>query len=228
MCDETIASWNEWAALYTEQFLDMPMYHGSYDAFLTILRSTVESAFSHNSSVSVLDIGCGPGIIAKYILESHEKFQIPSLHFTGIDAAPKMIESAKQYFSHQNTEWRVVHSRNLRQSFEASQFMGIFLGFCAPYIPSTDLIDLLADISLLLLPNGILYVSFVVGDHALSGWKSNKKGQRVMFYYYEENDMKEWLLAANFQVQQVLHINFPRPSEARDEDHCIIIAQKPA
>lgn len=220
MCEETIASWNEWASLYSEKFMNVSLYHSSYDAFLQLLASSN----TNGDVISLLDIGCGPGIIAKYVFESLDKHQLPGVTFHGIDAAPNMIEQARKFFP--QGVWHVMHTRDLKNHFRTEQFNGIFVGFCIPYIALQEIDALCADLSYLLPTSGLLYISFVIGDSSLSGWKSNKKNQRVMFYYYEENTIKECLDRAGFGIVHTLYVSFPRPSEEKDEQHCILIARK--
>ena len=71
---ETFETWNKITTLYQNKFMDLDLYNDTYDSFCNSLSK-------ENSSI--LEIGCGPGNITKYLLE-----QRPDLLILGIDVAP--------------------------------------------------------------------------------------------------------------------------------------------
>ena len=79
--NETFSTWNKIAELYQEKFMDLTMYNASYDRFIELL----------NPNARVLEIGCGPGNITRYLLSKNNDFKIK-----GIDVAPNMIKLAKK------------------------------------------------------------------------------------------------------------------------------------
>lgn len=78
---QTIEAWNKVAALYQEKFMHLAIYNETYDFFCAALAK----------EASVLDLGCGPGNITKYLLT-----KLPSLSITGIDVASNMVALAKK------------------------------------------------------------------------------------------------------------------------------------
>ena len=78
---ETFDTWNKVAKLYQEKFMDLDLYDDTYDTFCAELP--IENA-------TILEIGCGPGNITKYLLNKRPDFRIE-----GIDISPNMIELAK-------------------------------------------------------------------------------------------------------------------------------------
>jgi trans-aconitate methyltransferase len=78
---ETFDTWNKVARLYQEKFMDLDLYDDTYDTFCDEVN--IENA-------TILEIGCGPGNITKYILNKRPDFIID-----GIDISPNMIELAK-------------------------------------------------------------------------------------------------------------------------------------
>jgi tRNA G46 methylase TrmB len=58
---ETSQTWNKFADLYADKFMDLPIYNETYDYFSTLLE---------NKAPTILEIGCGPGNIPNYILTS--------------------------------------------------------------------------------------------------------------------------------------------------------------
>ena len=74
---ETFETWNKIALLYQNKFMDFELYNETYDF---ICNSIIKE------KAKILEIGCGPGNITKYLLSKRPDFNI-----YGIDIAPNMI-----------------------------------------------------------------------------------------------------------------------------------------
>jgi 2-polyprenyl-3-methyl-5-hydroxy-6-metoxy-1,4-benzoquinol methylase len=59
---ETFETWNKVAQLYQEKFMNLTLYDASYDTFCKMIG---------NSNAKILDAGCGPGMISKYLLSKY-------------------------------------------------------------------------------------------------------------------------------------------------------------
>jgi trans-aconitate methyltransferase len=79
---ETFETWNKVASLYEDKFMDLDLYNDSYDFICNLITK---------DNAKLLEIGCGPGNITKYLLSKRPDFNI-----FGIDIAPNMIELAKK------------------------------------------------------------------------------------------------------------------------------------
>jgi trans-aconitate methyltransferase len=66
-CQETIATWNKVAHLYQSMFMDLDMYDDTYDVICNA---------SLKDKPKLLDIGCGPDNITKYLLSKRPDFEI--------------------------------------------------------------------------------------------------------------------------------------------------------
>lgn len=218
---ETIETWDKCAALYQERFMDLTLYDESYCAFLSLLAATFADRESQASDTQhLLDVGCGPGVIAKYVLANAAAHGLHRIHLTGADAAPSMIELAQKQFP--EATWLTINARDLRSSFAPGHFAGVVVGFCVPYIDDAGVDRLFADLAQLLKTHGLLYVSFVVGDRAQSGFKSNKKGDRALFFYRDADDVSRRLRDNGFTVEKTVNVHYPQ----QDEVHCAIIARR--
>ena len=93
----TISTWNKIAKVYQEKFMDLSIYNESYDFFCNALPTL---------SSSLLEIGCGPGNITKYIIEKN-----PSLQILATDVSPNMIELAKENVP--QVDFQILDARSL-------------------------------------------------------------------------------------------------------------------
>ena len=204
---ETFATWNKVASIYQEKFMDLDFYDASYDL-------VCESVKKKNAKI--LEIGCGPGNITKYLLSKRSDFQI-----IGTDISLNMIQLARK--NNPTADFEVMDAREIGKI--QSKFEAIICGFCLPYLSPSDLEKFLPECYELLEPNGIFYISFVEGKPEDSGFKTAKTGDRVYFYYYEENTLVQELEKLKFSPIKSFHVPYPL-NENESETHTILILQK--
>lgn len=204
---ETFQTWNKVASLYQEKFMDLDLYNESYDFICdSVLKSNAK----------ILDVGCGPGNISKYLLAKRPDFDI-----LGIDVAPNMIELAKK--NNPSAEFLVMDSRNSNEI--ESKFDAIVCGFCLPYLSESDTEKLVQDCYNLLNENGLLYISFVDGEPNKSGFQSSSSGDRVFFHFHDLKELQKQLKNSGFEKQNVIKVEYPK-SENEVETHTIVISFK--
>ncbi len=203
---ETFTTWNNIATLYQDKFMHLDLYNTSYDY---ICKSIAQP------NATILEIGCGPGNISKYLLSQRPDFDI-----LGIDIAPNMIALARQ--NNPKAKFQVMDSRNIHNLNK--KFDAIVVGFCLPYLSQTESQELIANAHQLLNDKGLLYLSFVAGASVQSGFKTGSAG-RVYFYYHQEEDVKNCLKENGFEAIKTEKVNFKR-TETEIEEHTILTAQK--
>lgn len=203
----TFETWNKVASLYQEKFMGLKLYNDSYDRFC----NSIDINRPH-----IFEIGCGPGNITKYLLSKR-----PDFNLFGIDIAPNMIELARTH--NPLARFDQMDARNI--SNVKSTFDGIICGFCLPYLSPSDSEKFITDCSLLLHKNGCIYLSFVEGDPARSGFQTGTSGDRTYFYFYELETIKRILQSNHFEILEILKLNYER-SKSETELHTIIIAKK--
>lgn len=204
---ENSKTWNDLVDWYDQTFMNDTRYKNCYDFFLQLLGT---------GSVSVLELGCGPGNIAKYMLEVNN-----ILNWTGIDYAPAMVLRAQQNCP--NAEFIHLDAREIktwRRKFDA-----LMLGFCLPYFSPAELCDYLPAWIQRLNADGVVYLSFVEGDPANSGTQVNRIGQAIDFYYYSVETMKQALMDCGVSIIYEEQVPYPRP-ENKIEYHSILIGKK--
>lgn len=204
---ETFETWNKVAELYEGKFMHMDIYNHTYD----YLCNSVEKP-----NAKILEVGCGPGNVTKYLLNRRPDFKI-----SGIDIAPKMIELAKK--NNPVANFAVMDCRQLetiKKTYDA-----IVCGFCLPYLSQADCTKFIFNCYNLLHKNALLYISFVEGDSAASGFQVGSSGNRVYFYYHDYNQIKDLLAKNNFYELKTFKIEYKR-TETEQDSHTIIVARK--
>ncbi|MFZ4057012.1 MAG: class I SAM-dependent DNA methyltransferase [Ferruginibacter sp.] len=204
---ETFNTWNSIAQQYQDKFMQLSLYNETYDYFIDTL---------HSNTATVLEIGCGPGMITHYLL-----LKKPSFNIHGIDIAPNMIALAKS--NNPTASFEVMDGRHIHQI--KSTYDGIIGGFCVPYLSPEDVIQLLANAYSLLNNEGILYLSFVEGEHSQSGFQVGSTGNRCYFYYHSLATIEAALIDHQFQLLKTFKVEY-QSNETVSEMHTILIAQK--
>ncbi|RZK23014.1 MAG: class I SAM-dependent methyltransferase, partial [Flavobacterium sp.] len=204
---ETYETWNKAASLYAEKFMELNVYNETYDFIINSLT---------NKNASILEIGCGPGNITKYLLSKRPNYTI-----FGIDIAPNMITLAQQ--NNPTAKFAVMDSREISQL--NIKYDAIICGFCLPYLSPTDSQKFIFDCNHLLHPNGLLYISFVEGDPAKSDFQVGSHGNRVYFYFHNLTELQKQLENNDFEEVKVFKVSYPK-NEKESEMHTVIVAKK--
>lgn len=203
----TFDTWNQIASLYEEKFMNLDLYNDGYDYFCGAINK---------SGAKVLEIGCGPGNIARYLYSVR-----PDLDLLGIDIAPNMLKLAKKNIS--KARFLQMDAREIDQLKES--FDGIIAGFCLPYLSETDCSKLFADSYPLLNSNGVLYISFVEGHPSESRYLEGSTGLKTYFYYHQKTSLCKLLEEAHFRLEKVFEIQYPK-QDMQTETHTVLIAKK--
>jgi len=203
---ETFDTWNKIASLYQDKFMELDLYNDSYD----FICNSVDKP-----SAKLLEIGCGPGNITKYLIAKRPDFDI-----FGIDIAPNMVELARQ--NNPAAHFAVMDSRQINNL--DSKYDGIVCGFCLPYLSQTETNELISNSYNLLNDNGLLYLSFVEGDPDKSDFKAGSGG-RVYFYYHKLDDITSQLNSFKFGEIKIFKVKY-KISETEFDTHTILTAKK--
>lgn len=202
---ETFNTWNNIAELYEQKFMDLDIYNHTYDYFLGQIE---------HDKPRVLELGCGPGNISKYLISKN-----PKIRLHGIDIAPQMIELAKKNIP--QAFFEVADCRDL--SHLNQKMDALIAGFCLPYFNKEETISLFADFKRLLNSNAIIYFSFVEGDYEKSDYKSGSGG-RVYFNYHPADFIKNELQKNGIYILKEFEVNY-KTKDNQFDIHKIIIAK---
>jgi ubiquinone/menaquinone biosynthesis C-methylase UbiE len=205
----TINTFNKCADGYQSKFMTMDLYNDSYDLFCDRVNK---------ENPKVLEIGCGPGNITRYLLKKRPDFKL-----LGIDLAEKMIDLAKANIP--NAEFQVLDCRNISTINE--KFDAIIAGFCMPFLSNDECSALIHDMATLLNTGGVIYVSTMEGDDSRSGFETTSfSGQELIYFQYHQRDfLKKQLEIYGFQNIQLITKDYPEPDGTYTTD-LIFLASK--
>ncbi|CAN5910961.1 class I SAM-dependent methyltransferase [soil metagenome] len=181
---------NKLAHSYQEKFMDVSLYHDSFDLFC-------ESIEKENADV--LELACGPGNITKYILEKR-----PDLKILGTDLAPKMLELAKK--NNRNASFQLMDCReiiSLNKKFDA-----VMCGFALPYLSKEEAVKLIADAALILNAGGVVYISTMEDDYNKSGFEKGSTGEEIFMHYHEAGYLTNALENNGFEILKLMREEF--------------------
>ncbi|MEH6762924.1 MAG: class I SAM-dependent methyltransferase [Aequorivita antarctica] len=204
---ETFNTWNNIAKIYEDKFMDLDLYNDTYDIFLDSISK---------ANASVLEAGCGPANITKYLLTKR-----PDLKIKGIDISENMVRLARK-----NNPSAVFEIMDIRKIDSINgKFDAIICGFCIPYLSQNDCSKLITDCKNLLNESGILYLSFVEGDFENSGFISGSTGERAYFYYHNLDFLENELKANSFETNELLPKKYKK-TDGTEERHTVLILKK--
>jgi 2-polyprenyl-3-methyl-5-hydroxy-6-metoxy-1,4-benzoquinol methylase len=203
----TLETWDKVASVYQDKFMDFNLYNESYEFFCSTISKY---------NPKILDIGCGPGNITKFLYSKRPDFDI-----YGIDFSPNMIELAKK--NNPSVRFSVMDCRDI-SNFKTT-YDGIICGFCLPYLSGEECTSFISDCYNLLNHEGILYLSFVDDHPNKSGYQVSSTGDKVFFHYYRLEDIKKQLIINKFQEINLFKYDYKK-SEFTNELHIVLTARK--
>jgi len=188
--------------------MDFELYHDTFDAFCNLVKI---------KNASVLEIGCGPGNISKYLLNKR-----PDFNLLGIDIAPTMIALAKN--NNPMAEFKILDAKNISEI--KLKFNATMCGFILPYLDKEDVFKLITNISNLLEPQGIIYLSTMEDNYSKSKLisSSSDKNTGLFTYYHQADYLVEALQKEGFKIEVLKRKDYPEPKDTSKD--LIIIAKK--
>ncbi|PCH63550.1 MAG: SAM-dependent methyltransferase [SAR86 cluster bacterium] len=188
---------------YAQQYQDKYMAHGPYVETYALLSGLLGE---HDR---VLDVGCGPGNICKYLLT--EK---PGLQIEGIDLSRQMIDLARA--NNPTAVFEIADSRNILSL--GKTYDAIVAGFCIPYLAKQEVQQLIVDARAMLSDAGVFYLSMMEDSYEKSRYlvKSQAKNEvdKVYTYYYEEAFLVAQLESAGFEILNLERKTFKADGDA--------------
>ncbi len=154
----------------------------------------------------ICDMGCGPGQIARYL---HEQ----GATSCGIDLSPGMIEQAKQL--NPDIAFQVGDMLSLSE-VEDETFGGIACFYSIIHFSPDQLTQALKELHRVLRPEGVILITFHIGDEVkhLGKWWGHQVS--VDFHFYQTAIMKDGLVEVGFNLEEVIERDpYPEPVEVQ-------------
>ena len=187
---------NKYALEYQEKYMDLNLYSGALDLVIDLLEK---------KNASLLDMGCGPGNITKYLLDKNQ-----DLNILGVDISENMIALARK--NNPEADFKVLDCREIYSLNE--KFDVILGGFLLPYLNAVEVAKLILDAKGLLKPQGLLYLSTIEAGKTDSGFQvSASDDQDTLYTHYHTLDFLKWNLENNhFEIRHSTYLHNPNNS----------------
>ena len=194
----TIHSYNQNAKAYADKFMCHEPYTKQAKAFAELLRS----------GVSVLDIGCGPGNVAKQLLSAK------SLQITGIDLSDEMVKLASA-----NVPSGRFYCQDIRQAeYVTGSFDAVVLSFSIVNLKDAQADELLRKAISWTKKNGYLFVSFMAGK--VAGFEQTSfSRQPIFFNYFDHGRIAKLLSEHGMEIIHSEQQDYHEPNGTITQDH---------
>ncbi|MNJ98981.1 dTDP-3-amino-3,6-dideoxy-alpha-D-glucopyranose N,N-dimethyltransferase [compost metagenome] len=187
------------AKIYQDKFMDVSLFAGTFNIFCDNIAI---------NNAAILDIACGPGNISRYLLDRKPDYDV-----LGIDLSPNMLRLAQN--NNPGAKFQLMDCREI--SNIEKRFEGVMCGFCLPYLTPKEASELIANVSGLLKPNGVFYLSTMEEDeNTKSRFQISSSGDQVYVNYHREDDLTRAFRENNFEVINLTRFSSP------DKDGSII------
>ena len=194
----TIHSYNQNAKAYADKFMCHEPYTKQAKAFAELLRS----------GDSVLDIGCGPGNVAKQLLSAK------SLQITGIDLSDEMVKLASA-----NVPSGRFYCQDIRQAeYVTGSFDAVVLSFSIVHLKDAQADELLRKAISWTKKNGYLFVSFMAGK--VAGFEQTSfSRQPIFFNYFDHGRIAKLLSEHGMEIIHSEQQDYHEPNGTITQDH---------
>jgi ubiquinone/menaquinone biosynthesis C-methylase UbiE len=203
---KTIEAYNDTAESFAERFMDLKLYRKNLAHFIDFL----------SPGSSVLDLGCGPGNIARLLVDSKREFKV-----CGIDLSAAMVKLAAGNVP--EASFRVGDIRWLDK--RPGEYDAVVASFCLPHLTDEEAGDLIKNIGYVLKAGGFLYLSCMEGEKSGFEYTSFSPDRELFFNYYSESFVRKMLHHGGLKVIDFIRQEYPEPGGGMTME-MIFIAQK--
>lgn len=142
---------------------------------------------------SVLDVGCGPGHIGRYLADR-------GLVASGLDLSPEMVARARQL----NPAMTFTRGTMLALPFPDGAFAAVVTFYSIIHLSREQAPLALAEFSRILRPGGYLLLAFHGGQGEVHRDEWFGESVKVHATFFEPEEMAGWLRAAGYTVLESL------------------------
>jgi SAM-dependent methyltransferase len=164
----------------------------------------------------VCDMGCGPGQVARYLHDHGVKV-------CGVDLSTAMVERALAL--NPDIPFEQGDMLGLSQIADNS-YGGIAAFYSIIHVPRPLMIQALQELKRVLRPAGVLLLTFHIGQEIIHRDEWWGKEVSLDFIFFETEEMKGFLQAAGFELQEVIERD-PYAEVEYPSRRAYIFARKP-
>lgn len=202
---QTIEAYNDSVTEYENTIAKLANYNATYDFLAELI----------NKDDLVLDLGCGPANISKYL-----KIKKQEIRITGIDLSEKMIETAKR-----NIKDGCFIESDITTYKSDIKYNVIIIGFAFPLLSISEISRLIINSSDNQINGGLLYLSFMEGKREGYERPSFKQSVNFYIYYHDASVIINMLKNNKYSVMKTWKLDYSESDGSITKD-IVIIAQK--
>ncbi len=164
----------------------------------------------------VCDVGCGPGQVARYLRDR-------GVETCGVDLSAEMVRQARLL----NPDIPFAQGDMLDLAGVADgSYGGVAAFYSVLHVPRESVVKALGELRRVLAPGGVLLVAFHLGRETVHRDEWLGKEVSVDFHFFEREEMKGYLRAAGFSLEEVVERD-PYPEVEYPSRRAYIFARKP-
>jgi ubiquinone/menaquinone biosynthesis C-methylase UbiE len=168
----TIEGYNRCVRKFVEKHMDLGVYEQFVLEFSNYLKE----------GSTILDIGCGPGNIAKFLVNQDKGYKI-----LGVDLSLEMLKLARQNVPTEEFVMGDIRHLQLELKFDAA-----IASFCIIHLDDDEVMELFKRTYNLLNEQAFLYLSFMNGG--VPGFdKANFSDEEMYFNYFSPAEIEKTL-----------------------------------
>lgn len=179
---QAVSVFNKLSDIYEQKYMDVSHYGHALNLFCQHIIT---------QKAAIFELACGPGNVAKYLLERR-----PDFNYTGTDLSEKMIALAKK--NNPSGNFYLFDSMALATLEEKQD--GLIAAFLFPYLPKDSVLELIKTSASKLNPDGILYISTMEDDYSNSRLVQGSTGDEIFIYYHDSSYIIKALKSNGFSI----------------------------
>lgn len=194
----TINAYNKNVKKFADKFMEYKTYIDMVTEFSKYIKI----------GDKILDLGCGPGNVAKCIREN-----VGDVEITGIDLSEEMLKIARLVNPHD--KFICEDLRNI--NFDSESFDGVIMSFCIVHLFSEEAEIFIRKAVSYMKENGKLYISFMEGKN--EGFeKTSFSNDEIFFNYYSQTKIENELRKLNIRILNVSRQVYDEPDGSKTTD----------
>jgi predicted TPR repeat methyltransferase len=200
-----INNWNKFALTTNQWDAKLELYSHSLLKFLDYLPNPISE---------VLELACGTGLNAKFLLQHRPKLEIMLT-----DAAPAMVDLAQK--NNPTISCQILEFNQLKDL--KKQYNAIIISFGIPYIDIIQLGELISVITEKLHNQGIIYLSYIIGKYSDSGLFRGSSGEiKCQMFFYENEFIRKLMLDHGFEIVEIFDVIDPNTHSFQSSQQILI------